>query len=481
MHFFYESFLFSLWQAIRAFFATQWERSILVGWFTSQPFCADSRLEKILPRYHKAFHRLKLDQLLQNSVFQHPLLFASCAIVLSPLLPTMGVLALVLASFFSIAVRLGCHSREPVQGNPLSKYVVIYALVYLYATITSTNPMGSLFHGLLTTIFVLFFLILGFISPEPDKIRRLLAAMVVVGMLIAMYGFYQCLFPSRFRSVWTDTDMFSSITFRAYSTLENPNMLGAFFLLIIPLCAGLLLTDHNRYRRIIYLGSLLAMISCMVLTYSRGCYLGMILAAALFLVLLDRRFLVAGVIILFMSPFFIPESVWTRFTSIGNMADSSTSYRVYIWMGTLAMLHHYWFSGIGPGESAFNTVYPNYAYNAVTAPHSHNLFLQILCDTGICGFLIFLILLIAYYRMMFTAIYHETRRSFKIMQISALSSVSGFLVEGLTDYDFYNYRVMLLFWAVLGISVLLCRPCLVSNSCGVNRETTPFNIESVSL
>ena len=276
MHFFYESFLFSLWQAIRAFFATQWERSILVGWFTSQPFCADSRLEKILPRYHKAFHRLKLDQLLQNSVFQHPLLFASCAIVLSPLLPTMGVLALVLASFFSIAVRLGCHSREPVQGNPLSKYVVIYALVYLYATITSTNPMGSLFHGLLTTIFVLFFLILGFISPEPDKIRRLLAAMVVVGMLIAMYGFYQCLFPSRFRSVWTDTDMFSSITFRAYSTLENPNMLGAFFLLIIPLCAGLLLTEHNRYRRIIYLGSLLAMISCMVLTYSRGCYLGMI-------------------------------------------------------------------------------------------------------------------------------------------------------------------------------------------------------------
>ena len=67
------------------------------------------------------------------------------------------------------------------------------------------------------------------------------------------------------------------------------------------------------------------------------------------------------------------------------------------------------------------------------------------------------------------------------MQISALSSVSGFLVEGLTDYAFYNYRVMLLFWAVLGISVLLCRPCLVSNSCGVNRETTPFNIESVSL
>lgn len=459
MRIFYNSFLFSMIQALHNFFSNQWERSAVVRWFTSQPAAEASGLSRFLLRYRRFFHRLKLDRVFENSVFQNPIWFVFGTIVLSPILPTMGVLALVLASFFSLAVRFGCNASEELQGNPLRKYIVIYALIYLYATATSTDPAGSLFPGLLTTLFVLFFLALTAVSPEPAQVRRMLIALAAVSTLVALYGFYQCLFPARFRSVWTDTDMFSSITFRAYSTMENPNMLGTFFLLVIPLCAGLLLTEKKKLLRVLFLGIFLAMILCMVLTYSRGCYLGLLFAAVLFLVLLDRRFLIAGIIVLLLSPLFIPETVWTRFTSIGNMADSSTSYRVYIWMGTLAMLRHYWFSGIGPGERAFGIVYPNYAYNAVTSPHSHNLYLQILCDAGICGLLVFLILLISYYRMMFTAIRRETCRTSRILQISALCSVSGFLVEGMTDYAFYNYRVMLLFWAVLGISVLLCRPC----------------------
>ena len=177
----------------------------------------------------------------------------------------------------------------------------------------------------------------------------------------------------------------------------------------------------------------------------------------MFLVLLDRRFLIVGLVALVLSPLYLPESVLSRFTSIGNMGDTSTSYRVYIWLGTLAMLKDYWFTGIGPGSAAFNTVYPAYAYNAITAPHSHNLFLQITCDTGICGLVVFLLLLLGYYRMMFTAIAREGDRVARLLQIGAVSAVSGFLVESMTDYTFYNYRVLLLFWAVLGLSILFCR------------------------
>ena len=72
-----------------------------------------------------------------------------------------------------------------------------------------------------------------------------------------------------------------------------------------------------------------------------------------------------------------------RFASIGNLGDSSTSYRVYIWMGTLAMLKDYWMCGIGPGDAAFNLVYPKYSYSGIVAPHAHNLFLQIVCDAGV--------------------------------------------------------------------------------------------------
>ena len=54
--------------------------------------------------------------------------------------------------------------------------------------------------------------------------------------------------------------------------------------------------------------------------------------------------------------FIIPQTIVDRIMSVGNMEDSSTSYRVYIWMGTLGMMKHYWLGGIGMGEAAFSQV-----------------------------------------------------------------------------------------------------------------------------
>jgi glycosyltransferase involved in cell wall biosynthesis len=251
--------------------------------------------------------------------------------------------------------------------------------------------------------------------------------------------------------------MFSSISLRVYSTLANPNVLGTYFLLLIPLCAAMMLTAPGRGKKLAYGGLCVLMCVCLIVTYSRGCYLGLLFAVAIFLVLLDRRFLVAGIILLLLCPLYLPDTIIERFTSIGNMSDSSTSYRVYIWMGVLAMLKDYWLCGLGPGEAAFNTIYPFYSYSAIEAPHSHNLFLQITCDTGIVGLVIFLVLLVSFYRAMCTALRKETHRDAKIFQIAVISAISGFLLESMTDYTFYNYRVTFLFWAVLALGMLFTR------------------------
>jgi O-antigen ligase len=155
--------------------------------------------------------------------------------------------------------------------------------------------------------------------------------------------------------------------------------------------------------------------------------------------------------------FVLPETVISRFTSIGNMGDNSPSYRVYIWMGALAMLKDYWLCGIGPGESAFNMVYPAYSYNGIEAPHSHNLLLQIVCDAGIVELVIFLVLLVVYVRMLCVAMSREKDWTSRIHQIALLSGVAGFMVQAMTDYSFYNYRVMFIFWAYLALGVLASR------------------------
>jgi putative inorganic carbon (HCO3(-)) transporter len=195
----------------------------------------------------------------------------------------------------------------------------------------------------------------------------------------------------------------------------------------------------------------------MLLTYARGGWLGLVFAAAIFLLMLDRRFIllyIAGLAALY---FILPESVLSRFTSIGNIGDTSTSFRVFIWLGTISMLRDYWFSGIGPGEPAFNKIYPLYGYNSVATPHSHNVYLQVICDSGVAGIVLFVALLFSCLRMLATAVRLETDKTSKIFQIAAISALAGFLLQGATDYSFYNYRVTLVFWAVLGMTALLAK------------------------
>ena len=91
------------------------------------------------------------------------------------------------------------------------------------------------------------------------------------------------------------------------------------------------------------------------------------------------------------------------------------------------------------------------------APHAHNLFLQIVCDAGIAALIVFLWILLRLYRTLCAALRIEKDFMSKLLQIACLSGMSGFLVQAMTDYSFYNYRVMFIFWAYAGLGALCAR------------------------
>ncbi len=444
-------------------FGRQWNASVIVTRFSSQTAGRGWALGRGLHRLyvwaqgllHRAYLALHLDKLLARSVFLMPALWCGAAMVLAPFLPTMLVLALVLVAFGSLFLTICRDKDRTLVQVPVNKFIYLYGLVYLYATVTSVDFSGSLFIGLISVVFLLFFLVFLNSVSSWDVLKRIVIGAAASGVLVSLYGFYQYVNKDAYSGAWVDSDMFD-IAFRAYSTLGNPNVLGTYFLLVIPFAVALLFTAKSLRGRLLWLCAAGVMLLCLVITYSRGCYLGILFAAALFLVLLDRRFLILGLVGLCLLPFVLPETIITRFTSIGNMGDTSTSYRVYIWMGVLAMLKDYWFSGIGPGTGAFNLVYPAYSYHSISAPHSHNLFLQIICDGGICAILLFFLIGWSFYRTMFTAI-RKAPWEKRVFLSAGIASVSGFVVESMTDYTFYNYRVMLMFWGFLAISVLFAK------------------------
>ena len=455
------SIVYNLFASIAGWFSGQFEKSRIIGGFLTER-CSPEREEKsvlvrifygIVNIFRIIFEKLRLTKLLEGSIFKMPLLWSFLAMVLAPALPTMAVLGLVCLGFLSLALKLFCERDYRLRYFPVNKFVFIYALVYFLTTFTSVDVRGSLLGGMLTTAFILFYFVVINAVETKKQLRRLTFCFVCFGVLIAFYGFYQYLFPSKFSGNWVDTEMFSDIGFRVYSTLENPNVLGEYFLLTIPFVVAFFFDARGILKKGFYFIVGCILMLCLILTYSRGCWLGILFAAMVFLILLDRRFVLLIILGLLIMPFVLPETILNRFMSIGNMSDSSTSYRFYIYMGTLSMLKDYWLCGIGPGTSAFNMVYPSYAYDSVMAPHSHNLYLQVMCDSGICGEIVFLAVL---YRTLKTCSIGLKNRSKgeRIFVIGSISALCGFLVQSLFDYTFYNYRVMLMFWAVLAISML---------------------------
>lgn len=459
-----------LWRALTAiclWFNRQWHSSGVISWFlhpagwgagaseSSIFFKLWSLIRRGLCRLYELLH---LERLFAGSVFLQAWFWCALPAVLAPFLPTMAVLGLAAIGYACVALRLVRERDRPLAWSPINRYIILYAAIYLAGTFFSVDLDGSLNPGLLRVAFILFAVVLGNAVSNRRQLDTLIFLMVLAGTAVAAYGILQYIFRWGYQSAaWVDSDMFSGIEFRVPSTLENPNMLGQYFLLAIPLGGAKLLSSREWGARIFYLCCCGLMCVCMILTFSRGAWLALLFAGLVFVLFLNPRLILLAPFALIALYFVLPETVITRFTSIGDLSDDSTSYRLYIWLGTLAMLKDYWLCGIGPGEDAFNMVYPAYSYNAITAPHSHNLFLQIVCDVGITALVVFILLLFVYFRMLCSALSREKDWTSRMLQIAFTSGACGFMVQAMTDYSFYNYRVMFLFFVFLALGGLAAR------------------------
>ena len=59
--------------------------------------------------------------------------------------------------------------------------------------------------------------------------------------------------------------------------------------------------------------------------------------------------------------------------------------------------------------------------------------------------------------MMCVSLSKEKDWTSRLLQIAFTAGVCGFLVQAMTDYSFYNYRVMFLFWAYLALGAASAR------------------------
>ena len=452
-----ESFIYKIITAVLA-----WIHKIFKESFLIQHFVKEENSQEIdeSSLFHQIFHRiiqflqkicskLKIDQLFDNSIFAKPFIWLSITVFLVPLLPTMLGLLLVAVTACSLFLKILITPGFKFQYSKANVWVLLLVLVVGISAMTSISLEESRNIGLLMIAFILSYFLMINIVETKGEFKFLLYVFIVSSVITAILGIYQYILGDVYSQAWLDSNMFEDIKMRVYATFENPNVYGEYLILTIPLIVSLFFTEKGFIKKLFLLGSFGITMLAMVLTFSRGCWLGIILALGILLIMIDKRFIWLGVLGIAVMPFVLPETIMNRFLSIGNLNDSSTSYRVYIWLGTLAMLKDYWFSGIGLGITSFNKIYPIYSYNNVSAPHSHNLFLQIIVEYGMIGLIVFLGILYNFYKE--TTIKMLKQKS--ILTAGIVSGVTGFLLQSMFDNTWYNYRVVLIFWMILGLGI----------------------------
>ncbi len=374
-----------------------------------------------------------------------------------PFMPTMAMVGGGLALFLCVAIKsvLGYTDKLFSKNYLLNMYLLFMGIAFALAAMFSYARNASIKIALVYIAFLLVTYALIRIFAEKKILINVLNGISLFSIPVSLYGIYQHFSGFDKQNTWIDTEMFEDISGRVVSFFGNPNVFGEYLILIIltsVIC--FFITKDYKFKAIHLFAGVCSLIS-LVFTYSRGCWIGLVFALVIFLFLSKRKLFLAFCALGAVSVFFLPESIISRIASVGNLADSSTSYRVYIWEGTLNMLKDFWVTGIGLGTDAFNAVYPFYAYSAITAPHPHNLYLVILTETGIVGAIAFVLIILLYYKKLFAVMKHSDDKNMKLISSGLVAAMSGFLLQGMFDNVWYNYRVFLLFWIYIAIGAVV--------------------------
>lgn len=409
---------------------------------------------------------------------------------LMPFIPTMVLAGLTIFVCIAFVIKL-VRGKRVIDFGRIDFFVAVFVLMTALAGVISMST-GSIMPALLFVCLISVYFMVSCCIRSAEWINRIILSAVSSAMIVALYGIVQYAFGTFGVNAWLDSDLFEGISGRAISTLENPNMLGEYLILIIPMALALFLSKNEGNKKYSFMCAA-SMGMCLILTWSRGAWLGFMFSMVIFLLVWNKRSMwlfAVGIMSLPVLPIILPDSIINRFTSIGNMADTSTSYRVSVWRGAVHMLRDNLFSGIGVGESAWYKLYPDYSLSGIeAAPHSHNLFIQIALEQGIFGLIVFLIILFLLIRTSFNLFARMAKKSdsitdvcrynTRLMVAGPLCGLAGVLLQGFTDYSWYNYRVYLMFWLVLGLI-----PALIKNAdreIAVGRVRAQNSAESASV
>ncbi|MBM5820079.1 MAG: putative bicarbonate transporter, IctB family, partial [Cyanobacteria bacterium K_DeepCast_150m_m2_101] len=309
-----------------------------------------------------------------------------CALMAGlPLVTRGGLSLLILAAGLLWLLWALCTPAGRIGG--ISGWLLLMLGIAVLATGFSPVPMAA-FKGLLKLISYLgvYALMRELLARAPQWWNRIVAALLAGELVSTVMAIRQLYGDTTELARWADPNSVADGTIRVYGPLENPNLLAGYLIPILPIALVALLRWRSWPQRLFAAASLLTGSAALFLSYSRGGWLGMLAAlgaVVLLLVLRQTRhwptlwrrlfplLLISAAVAVLVVAVTQIEPLRIRVMSlVAGRQDSSNNFRINVWLAAIEMFQDRPWLGIGPGNSAFNLIYPLYQqpkFNALSA------------------------------------------------------------------------------------------------------------------
>jgi O-antigen ligase len=387
--------------------------------------------------------------------------------------------------------------RKPlaIRHNPLFLPLVAYGMLSILSTWQSIQPKlsihGDIFReeGIYTILsYIALTLIFAHAVESQQQISSLFKGLLIAASLIALYAIIQY---SGFNPTQHFIPLFRGVENRPSSTIGNPNFLGKFLVLILPIYIVCYFTAINRKVKYLLLTGCIISFSALIVTFTRASWFSFTCCFILLAILLRKKlvwskqkelFFIAGI-------FMVVAILWeaqslgkksaARGTAIPTATDKiarildpnkgDVAGRLYLWNMAVALIKNRPILGYGPDTHAiamkkFNVEYSRkFKYSGII-DRAHNNYFDMAIGQGLMGLAAYLSIISTFLIWLIKTMRVEQDSKQKIIYCGIISAFCGYLLNDC--FIFSVVSVSPTFWSLMGLTIAMKR---VGNSHGMSQ------------
>jgi putative inorganic carbon (HCO3(-)) transporter len=303
-----------------------------------------------------------------------------------------------------------------------------------------------------------YYVITDWIETQRDT-RTLLKVLMASTIAVALFGLYQVMiggYSAVYDVLYPVQEEIRQIPpweGRITSFLEHYNGLAAYINLVVPFCLVFALRGADPALRTLSKWCLALASVALLLTQSRGgllAYVAMLMVSA-YMLAPDRKTRMRRLALVLVVCVLAAAVAGFFFQRLGEIDDYTAVSRLAIWGGAFTVFARSPVVGAG-----FGNLRPLMG-GLLGLPEgwmgdAHNLYLELLAESGVVGFMAFALLVVFSLRAARRCM-RQSRDEFAwLIGIAVFAAVCGVLVHGTVDYLFHTMpQVAALFFLVLGV------------------------------